>query len=431
MDKKKIKVTVIGAGSTYTPELINGFVSRKNVLEVESFCFMDINEEKLEIIGELTKRMLQANQMKCQLVLTNNLEEAIEGADYVLAQIRVGMLDARIKDEKIPLKYHLLGQETTGVGGFMKALRTIPVVMNIAKTMERLAPNAWLINFSNPAGIVADAVINHTNIKMMGLCNGPINMINGVKARLPEGTKEFDYDFVGLNHLCWITGVYADGKNLFDEYVMANTNLDALKNNHAVVYDQELLRATKGLPISYLNYYYFREDQIKKCINAEKTRGEICLEMEKHLLEVYKDKALSEKPSILDERGGSLYSEAAVSLIDAIENDKNEIHIVDVKNNGAYSFMDDNDVVEVKCLVNKEGVTPIPLKDFNNKHIISLMRAVKTYEKLTVEAALTGNYDTALVALLSHPLVGDYTKAKGVLDEMLEVNRDFLPLFQR
>ena len=427
--KRKLKVAVIGAGSTYTPELINGFITRKEVLDISHFYFMDINEEKLRVIGGLAKRMLEAHQMPCKLILTTDLEEAVKDADYVLTQIRVGMLEARIRDERIPLKHSLLGQETTGAGGFMKALRTIPVMMDIAKTIERLAPNAWLINFSNPSGIVADAVLNYTKVKTIGLCNGPINMIKGIKEQLPEGIQAFDYDFVGLNHLCWITGIYTDGINRFDDYLKKNTNLDGLKNNPSVVYDEELLRAVKGLPISYLNYYYFKEDQIHKYINAEKTRGEVCQEIEKELLELYKDKNLREKPAVLDQRGGALYSEAAVSLIDAIENDKNEVHVVDVKNNGAYSFMDDDDIVEIKCMVNKGGAVPIKLENFNNEHIIGLMRSVKAYEKLTVKAALTGDYNIALSALLTHPLIGDYVKAKAVLDEMLEANKAFLPQF--
>ncbi len=426
---KGLKIAVIGAGSTYTPELVNGFITRKTQLKLDSLYLMDIDMNKMEIVAGLIKRMLGVNGMNVPMILTQNLEEAIEGADYVLCQVRVGMLDARIMDEKIPLKYNLLGQETTGAGGFMKALRTIPVMMDVVRKMEKLAPDAWLINFSNPSGIIAEAILNNSDIKMVGLCNGPINMIKKAMKMVPEGTGKFDYDFVGLNHLCWITGIYADGKEVLRDKLGTGLEAAELKNIAKQTFDEALLKAVKGLPIAYLNYYYFREEQIKKCKEAKKTRGEICKDIEAELLCMYKDPDLKEKPKALDKRGGALYSEAAVSLIDAIENDRNEFHVVDVKNNGAYSFMDKDDVVEVKCIVNKDGVVPIKLDKFDDPYIIGLMRAVKAYEKLTVKAGLYGDYDAALAALMAHPLVGDYYKAKGVLDEMLEANKKYLPQF--
>lgn len=424
-----LKVAVIGAGSTYTPELINGFISRNKQLKIDSFYMMDIDKEKTEIVIGLGKRMLEANGINSRVIITENVEEAIEGADYILGQIRVGKLDARIKDEKIPLKYDLLGQETTGVGGFMKALRTIPVMMDLARKIERLAPEAWLINFSNPSGIIADALLNNTNIKMLGLCNAPINMIKRAKEMVPENTTKFDYDFVGLNHLFWLTAIYADNTEILQNLFLGGNKNNSLKNIPEIVYDEELLKAMKGLPVSYLNYYYFREAMIKKCKEAEKSRGEECKIIEAELLELYKDTNLKEKPAILDKRGGALYSEAAVSIVDAIENDKNEIHVVDVKNNGAYRFMDNDDVIEAKCIINKKGAIPLKLNNFKNSHIIGLMQAVKAYEKLTVKAGIEGNYDAALGALLVHPLVGDYYKSKNVLDEMLEANKEFLPQF--
>ncbi len=426
---KKLKIAVIGAGSTYTPELMNGFITRNKQLKVDSFYMMDIDKEKTEIVTGLGKRMLEANGLNARVIITDKMDEAIEGADYVLGQIRVGKLDARIRDEKIPLKYDLLGQETTGAGGFMKALRTIPVMMDIAKKIERLSPNAWFINFSNPSGIIAEALLNHSDIKMLGLCNAPINMIRRAKEMLPENTKKFDYDFVGLNHLFWLTALYADDKEILQNLFLGGYKNNSLKNIPEVVYDEELLKAIKGLPVSYLNYYYFRDKMVKKCQEADMTRGEECKLIEAELLELYKDPRLKEKPAVLDKRGGALYSEAAVSVVDAIENDKNEVHVVDVKNNGALSFMDKDDVIEAKCIINKNGATPLKLNNFDNQHIIGLMQAVKAFEKLTVKAGIEGDYNAALGALLTHPLIGDYYKAKNVLDEMLEANKEFLPQF--
>ena len=427
---KALKIAIIGAGSTYTPELIDGFLRRPDSLRLDSLWFMDIHLEKANIVADLCRRMLAARGIDAPLHVTDNLEAAVEGADYVLGQVRVGMLEARVRDEKIPLKYNLLGQETTGAGGFMKALRTIPVIMNVARTMERLAPNAWLINFSNPSGIIAEAVLNHSSIKMMGLCNGPINILRGARERLPEGTRHFDYDFVGLNHLCWLTGIYADGVEILQDQLGAVQASTGFKNIPDMPYSADLMKAIKGMPIGYLNYYYFRDESIKHCQEAEKTRGEVCMDIEAELLSLYRDPTVTEKPAVLDKRGGALYSEAAVSLIDAIENDRNEIHVVDVKNGGAYPFMAADDVVEAKCLVNRNGATPLPYRGVRTPHIEGLMQAVKAYEKLTVKAGIEGDVDAALAALLVHPLIGDYHRAKPLLDEMLQANRAFLPQFE-
>jgi len=423
---RKLKIAVIGAGSSYTPELIDGFITRADSLNVESFFFMDIDLEKAGIIAAFAERMLKKRGIPSRIVLTDILDEAVSGADYVLGQFRVGGLDARILDEKIPLRHGLIGQETTGTGGFMKALRTVPEVLKIAKSIENHAKDAWYINFTNPAGIVTQA-LQHTAVKSIGLCNGPINMIKDAKKMLPEGTRCFDYDFVGLNHLCFITGIYADGVEILHELIDSGLGSAEFKNIPATDLPAELLKAVGGIPVAYLNYYLKRDEQLKICHDAEKSRGEICKEVEAALFKLYKDTSICEKPEELSQRGGALYSEAAVSIIDAIENDRNEIHVVNVKNRGAYPFMNYDDVVEVKCVLNNNGAAPVCLKDFNNEYIIGLMRAVKSYEHLTVKAAMTGCYETALLALLAHPLVQDYVRAKGVLDEMLEANRAFLP----
>lgn len=426
---RDLKIAVIGSGSTYTPEMIQGFIQRKEVLHVKSFYMMDIDRKKNEIVAGLTQRMLAANGMSPEFVLTEALKEAIEGADYVLAQIRVGMLEARIRDETIPLKYGLLGQETTGAGGFMNALRTIPVILHIARLIETLAPNAWFINFSNPSGIMAEAVLNRTNAKMIGLCNVPTVVLKDAALRTPPGTKKFDYDYVGLNHLAWLTAIYADGSEILQQQLLEGTDIPGMKNTPAIPYPPEMLRQIGGIPANYPSYFYFRNEHVRRCMEAPECRGEVCRRIEAKLLEMYRDPNLTEKPALLEQRGGAYYSEAAVSLIESIENDKNDVHVVNVLNNGAFSFMSDDDAVEVKCVVNRKGATPVPLHNFENRHIIGLMQAVKAYEKLTVKAAVSGNYDLALQALLVHPLIGDYPKAKAVLDEMLAANRAYLPTF--
>jgi len=421
---RKLKAAVIGAGSTYMPELIEGFIDRQESLDFQSFYLMDINKEKLEVVVGLAKRMLLSKGFTGRVVLTDDLDESVADADYIFAQIRVGGMAARIRDEKIPLKHGLLGQETTGAGGFMNALRTVPVMLDIARRIEKLAPGAWLINFSNPSGIIAEALLNHTKVKMVGLCNCFINMHADIAKSI--GTADFDYDYVGLNHLSWITSVRSGGRELLSELIKSSGA--KMKNIPDLNYDDELIEALPGIPSSYLSYYYLRDKQLQKCLDAEKTRGEACVELEKSLMEQYKNPALNEKPKELAERGGALYSTAAVSVVDAIENGKNEYHVVNVKNSGALPFMDDNDVVEVKCLVNREGALPVKVSGLDNLFIKGLMQAVKAYEKLTVQAAIGGRRADALAALMVHPLIGDYNRALAALDEMIKANAEYLPV---
>jgi len=316
-----------------------------------------------------------------------------------------------------------LGQETTGAGGFMKAIRTVPVMLDIARRIEKLAPNAWLVNFSNPSGIVAQALLNHTKVKTIGLCNCFINMRAGLVNA--AGVKDFDYNYIGLNHLSWITSVIVNGENILDRLI--KTSDTRMKNVPDVDYDDELLAAIPAIPSSYLSYYYLRDEQFRHCADSEKTRGEICAELEKSLLKQYSDPDLHDKPKELEQRGGALYSTAAVSVVDAIENDKNEYHVVSVKNCGTLSFLEDTDVAELKCLVNRNGAAAAAVNAPDNPYITGLMQAVKAYEKLTVRAVVNGSRQDALAALMIHPLIGDYHRAKGVMDEMFEANAEYLP----
>jgi 6-phospho-beta-glucosidase len=419
---RELKAAVIGAGSTYTPELIEGFIDRQSSLNFQTFYLVDINREKLQIVGGLAERMLASKGFKGKIVLTDDLDAAIAGVDYIFAQIRGGGMAARIRDEKIPLKHGLLGQETTGAGGFMNALRTVPVMLDIARRIEKFAPDAWLINFSNPSGIVAEALLNHTKVKMIGLCNCFVNMYAQIAKDI--GASDFDYDYVGLNHLSWVTSVRSGGKELLEG--LGNLAGFGMKNIPSFTYDDELLAAIPAIPSSYLSYFYLREEQLQKCLKAEKTRGELCVELEESLLAQYKDADLKDKPKELAQRGGALYSTAAVSVVDAIENNKNEYHVVNVKNSGALPFLEDDDVIEVKCLVNQSGAKPVPIGKLDNPYIKGMMQAVKAYEKLTVRAAINCSKADALAALMVHPLVGDYKKAKAALEEMLAANADYV-----
>ena len=422
---RELKAAVIGAGSSYTPELIEGFIDRRESLNFQTFYLMDINKEKLEIVGGLVKRMFAKKGFLGKIVFTQDIDEAVAGADYIFAQIRVGGMEARIRDEKIPLKYGLLGQETTGAGGFANALRTVPVMMHIARRIEKLSPDAWLVNFSNPSGIVAQALLNHTNVKMLGLCNCFINMHASIAQKL--GAADFDYDYAGLNHLSWITSVTRGGEELIGTIREPGCSASAMKNIPDYSYNDELMSAIPFIASSYLTYFYLRDYQVQKCLKAEKSRGELCVEIEESLMKQYSDPDLDIKPKELAERGGSMYSTAAVSVVDAIENDKNEYHVVNVKNNGTIPFMAQDDVLELKCLTNRKGANPVPAAKIDHPYIIGMMQAVKAYEKLTVRAVLNESRADALAALMVHPLIGDYNKASGVLNEIINANAEFMP----
>lgn len=423
----KLKVAIIGAGSTYTPELIEGIIQRASSLPVTDLYMMDINRQKLEIVGKLCIRMVETSGLKINIVLTLDLCEALDKADFVLSQIRVGQLACRILDEKIPIKYGLIGQETTGIGGFFKALRTIPVMGDIAKKMETLCPDAWLINFSNPSGILAQAIQNCSPIKMIGLCNAPINMISGVKQAL--GEQDLDIQYVGLNHLSFITDIRKGGIDLFNQALVQGVNGQQMKNIPGKGFSPELIQTISAIPSGYLEYYYFRNEKLHHLMNEKKSRGEVCQEIENRLLEIYRRESLSEKPKELEERGGARYSEVAISLVDAVYNDKKEIHVVNILNKGALEFMADDDTVEIPAVVGKDGVRPVPIRNFSNKHVIELMQTVKAYERHAVRAALEGSDEESIKALLIHPLAGDYTTAVSCYREMKAAHRAYLPQF--
>jgi len=420
----KLKVAVIGSGSTYTPELINGFLTRADRLDVASFYMMDIDERKNEIVSSLAKRMVKAKGLDTPVIVTDNLQETLDGADYVIAQIRVGRLPARILDEKIPLKYGLIGQETTGAGGFFKALRTLPVLENIADIIAKSASkDAWLINFSNPSGILAEMLTKKEGLNSVGLCNAPIGFEKNLR-RWTKNPADFDYDYVGLNHLSWITSVMANGKDVIGELLSDG------EFNYAGFGNADLMHAIGGIPSYYLNYFYNHEKQVADAKNRATTRGEDCIAIEEDLLKLYQDETLVEKPALLDKRGGAFYSEAAVSLVDAIENDLNTVHVVNTNHKGVIPFLQDGDVAEVKCRVGKNGPTPLPLINPNvNEHIVGIIQGVKAYEKLAVQAGINGDRHAALAALLTNPLVGDSARAVAVFDDLLEAHKEYLTRF--
>ena len=425
-ENKELKIAIIGAGSTYTPELMEGIINKHKTLPVRKLYLMDIDERKLNIVGGLCQRMVEHAGINCEVILSMDLDESIKGASFVCAQIRVGKLPARVLDEKIPLKYDLIGQETNGIGGFFKGMRTIPVIMHIVSRMEELCPDAWLINFSNPSGMIAEAVLNHSKIKMMGLCNVPINTIDGLKKKMELPNAEVEY--VGLNHLAWITAIRQDGVDYLQKAIDEGVNGAVMQNIPQTTFSHDLIRSIGAIPTSYLIYYYFRDAQLKKAKEAEKSRGELCMEIEEQLLDIYSNSEINTKPELLSKRGGARYSEVAINLVDSIYNDTNDIQVVNVLNNGAIPFMADNDAVEVCAYIGKDGAKVIKT-NCDNQHIKDYMLMMKAYEKHAVKAALTGDEDEAIRALLINPLTGDYNKLKPAFDELKEAHKEYLPQF--
>ena len=395
-------------------------------MPVKEIFLMDIDSRKLNIVGNLAKRMVKHGGMECDVTLTEDYDTALTNADFVFVQIRVGKLPARVLDEKIPLKYNLIGQETTGIGGFFKALRTIPVLLDIAARMKKLCPNAWMINFTNPSGICAQALLDHTNVKVIGLCNAPIGIINSpVKELLGEDAPTPDVSYVGLNHLSFLTGIHANGRDYLQEAINGNEDLLA-KLDGQMGFDKEVIRMVGGVPSYYLKYFIHRRTQLKMLREAKETRGEECMAIEEKLLEMYSDAGLYVKPEELSKRGGAMYSEAACSLAEALYTGNNTTHVVNAYNNGAIPYMAQDDVVEARATVNKNGATMLKITNPGGEYIKGLLQSVKAYERLTVKAALSGSRDDAIAALLVNPLIADYEAATACYDEMREAHREYL-----
>ncbi|GEM02897.1 6-phospho-beta-glucosidase [Halolactibacillus halophilus] len=434
---KKLKVATIGGGSSYTPELIEGFIKRYDEFPLTELWLVDIEagKEKLEIVGNLAKRMVKKAGLDIRIELTLDREEALKEADFVTTQFRVGLLEARKKDERIPLKYDVIGQETNGPGGLFKGLRTIPVILDITRDMERLCPDAWLINFTNPAGMVTEAVLRYSNIeKVVGLCNVPIGIEMGVSKLLDVDHSRVRIDFAGLNHMVYGLNVFLDGENVTKHVVEKLTDPEQtsfVKNIEGIGYDPSFIRALGVLTCPYHNYYYKHRDMLEKQQKEAKeqgTRAEVVSKLEKELFELYKDDTLDIKPPQLEERGGAYYSDAAVRLITSIYNDKRDIQPVNTRNNGAIASIPNDSAVEISSVITKDGPKPIAIGDLPVA-VRGLVQQIKSFERISAEAAVTGDIDLAVLALSINPLTPSDTVAREIVDEMMEAHKDYLPQF--
>ncbi|NRT87428.1 6-phospho-beta-glucosidase [Clostridium beijerinckii] len=434
----ELKIVIIGGGSSYTPEIIEGFIKRKDELPVKEIVLVDIEErkEKLNVVGALAKRMCEKANLNIRISLTLDRREALQNADFVVTQFRVGGLDARARDERFPLKYNVLGQETVGPGGFAKALRTIPVILDISRDIKELCPNAWLINFTNPSGIITEAVLKYTNIKCIGLCNVPIHMKMDVVSMLDVNSKDVFIEYVGLNHLVWGRNVWYKGINVTDRVIekLKDGAELTMKNISDLKWPKKFLDALGMIPCPYHRYYYMTDRLLKEEKDAAKTigtRAEQVKKIEASLFEKYKDKNLDFKPPELEKRGGAYYSDAAVSLISSIYNDKKDIHTINVRNNGTIKGIPDDSVVEVNCLVDKRGATPLSLTRPVEEKILGLIHSVKFYEISTIEAGVHGNINQAIMALANNPLVPSVDIAIKLFEDLYSLNKGYLPQFNK
>ncbi len=418
------KVVVIGGGSSYTPEIVEGLIGRSEELSLREVWLVDIPEgaEKLGIVGELAKRMVAQSGRPFSVDLTTDRREALPGADYIVTQMRVGGMQARIKDERIPLQHGVIGQETTGPGGFAKALRTIPVMLDICRDAEDLAPGAWLVNFTNPSGIVTEAVTRHTETRIIGLCNNAINIECWLAREFEAASDEVYVEFVGCNHLLWVNRVWVRATEVTDDL------LDRVAAGDE--WPRELIESLRAVPCGYHHYYYMPDQMLAAAQKADKTRGEQIIAIEKELFELYRDPQLSQKPEALSKRGGSLYSEAAVRLIASIHSDRGDVQCVNTRNRCALSDLPADSVVEVNCLIGADGPRPITVGPLRPE-LRGLLQQVKAYEELTIRAAVTGDRRAALQALLANPLVPSVGVAKPLLEDLLQAHADYLPQFRQ
>jgi len=417
-----VKIAIIGGGSAYTPGLIEGLLKIRHEVPWQEICLMDIAEDKLGVVGAVVAKMLRAVDSTIRVSTTMNRVEAIVGSQFVLCQIRVGGLAGRVIDEKIPLKFGVIGQETVGPGGFAMALRTLPVMLDIARDIERHAPDAWLINYANPSGMVAALLAKHTPIKAVSICDVPIGVQYFLADALGVAHHKVKLDYLGLNHLGWFRRIFLEGKDitpLIHHTIQTKDILALLPSSDGKTVEETkmMLRIYDKLgviPSPYLQYYYLTRESLAKQQQEVQTRGEVVQGIEKELLTHFAEVAQSEDVKLWKSRGGAWHSELMVNILSSIHNDKGEEYIVNVLNRGSVPGMAAGSCVEIPCIVDKRGARPMPV-EAPSLDMLGLMQVVAAYEALTVEAALEGSYKKALLALNLNPVVPSLEVAEQIL----------------
>ena len=428
-----MKIAVIGGGSSYTPELVNGFLERVESLPVTELSLMDVDPERLEVVGGFAKRMVAARGTPFKVTLTTDQPEAVQGASYVITQLRVGGMQARRNDEYLGRRHGLIGQETTGVGGVANALRTIPVILKLAEDVRDLVPGALLVNFANPAGLVTEALNRYApDVAAVGVCNVPITTRMGILKEIEQlRGEEIALDraalvTLGLNHLSWHRGFTVDDEDVWSQ--VFGGFLERLKAEEHAQWDPRTIEVLGMIPNGYLEYYYYASHKVAGQQGWPPSRAEEVMGIEAKLLRQYAEPDRSEPPVELMKRGGAYYSTVATQLLNAHHNDLGETHVVNVQHGGAVAGWPEDWVLELPCRVDKTGIHPLPAAPLPPV-CFGLLAQVKMVEILTVEAAVHGDRDAAYQALLVHPLGPEADQVQAVLDDMLETNRRYLPQF--
>ncbi len=427
-----MKVAVIGGGSSYTPELVNGFLKRVDRFPLQELCLMDIRPDRLELVGGFARRMVAAQGARFVIRLTSDQREAVRGASYVITQLRIGGMEARREDEYLGHRHGLIGQETTGVGGMAMALRTIPAILAIARDMSELARDALLVNFTNPAGLVTEALARYAaGVMAVGMCNVPINakmdMLNGLhEAGIEAAPDQAVLDTLGLNHLSWHRGLTIAGEDLWPRIL--EITIARLNSRDEPEWDPAMIESLQMIPNSYLRYYYHTGQKLGEQENWPPSRAETVMAIESQLLKQYGEPARAGLPEDLMKRGGAYYSTVATQLLTAHYNDLHEVHVVNVPHRGAVPGWPEDWVLELPCRVGKSGFVALPTNPLPPV-CYGLLAQIKMYELLTVEAAVHGDRNAAYQALMTHPLGPGVDKVETVLTDMLETNRAFIPQF--
>lgn len=434
-----LKIAVIGGGSTYTPELVEGFLG--GAVPVRELALLDIDPAKLAVVGGLAQRMAQAAGGEVAVTLTDDRAQALDGADVVITQFRVGGLAARILDERIPLRHGLVGQETTGPGGFAKALRTIPVILDLNYEMAERCPDAWLINFTNPSGLLTEALRLHGRGNFVGLCNYPLTLKMKAADVLGVEEERLELDYFGLNHLSW-TRVRVDGQDRTEELIERMIAMPEFRENSGYAFDPVRLRELQLIPSGYLRYYYDTAKMVGELQAAPQTRGERVRDVEAELLRAYADPDLREKPAGLQERGGAWYSTAAVRVVRDLWSTEGGTHVLNVPNDSALCTLPPHVIVEAPARVAQGAISSLPVvscadsqpmvRDFLVPlEVERLIARVKAYELHAVSAAVYGSRELAVAALEAHPLLdGRHDVIPTLLDELCAAHRDYLPQFR-
>ena len=423
-----MKVCVVGGGSTYTPELVEGLLSRRDELGLREIHLVDVDADRLGVLGPLAQRMSERVDPTVRVVWGTDRPAGIADSTFVVSQMRVGGMAARERDEQLGREFGLVGQETVGVGGFAKALRTIPVALEIAADIERLAPDATLLNFTNPAGLVTEALCRHTDVTTIGLCNVPWTIKASVAGALGVDPGSVVFDYVGLNHLSWVRRVEVAGVDRTTEVLAGLRERIARRRDVDVDtepdWTPEAIDTIGAIPNSYLRYYYETDAWVRHQ-STRPTRASAVMVLEESLLEQYADPDLVEKPSELAERGGAYYSEAAAALMADIATDSGAIHVVNTPNRGAIPGLPGDVVVEVSAVVDASRIEPIHVPELR-ADVDALVRTVKDFELLTVQAAVDGDRNAAIRALITNPLGPSITQAPRVWDRLVELNAGLL-----